>query len=523
MLPTDFIIGHAGFWRQPKHDFFAYLIGWHYFLADSWRLPLLDVPAMGYPEGGNLIYSDGLPVAQLISKAIQSVSGWAINPFGWWVFLTYLLQGGMAARLGRAAGIRTPIGWIAAAILATASVPFMTRIFHVALSSHFLILWALSLYFEDTRDQHLSVVEHFCLGALTLLTNAYLFAMVGAIQAITIVVVWRRKRGSTRQLVQVVLGAATLFALAILIGYGRFVAHPSAIRASGFGVHSWNPATLVLPPPSHWDYLAGLPRVSVPEQLEGESYLGMGALLVLVTVCVARPLPAIRSMRRHWLLASLLLIFVLYASSNRIFLGTHLLLEVPLPLIADHLVGFFRASGRFIWVPLYALVVLSTAALLRWLPRGIAIPVVVIACALQLSEMRSTVRTYRPVIAGPSDDLLDINQFRRWMTHHRRLFQFPSFGCQPPRTIDETFRELQIELLAARLNVPNNSIYTARTLKNCQTEAAWMVNAGIDDGTLYVLKKSAVPQAPALTALAQSPFCVDVDWGLVCSSQPLRR
>ena len=47
-LPLDFIGGNHGFWEQPKHDFYAYTVAWNYFIQDDWRLPLLDVPAMGY-------------------------------------------------------------------------------------------------------------------------------------------------------------------------------------------------------------------------------------------------------------------------------------------------------------------------------------------------------------------------------------------------------------------------------------------------------------------------------------------
>ena len=522
MLPMEFIAGKTGFWTQPKYDFFAYLIAWHYFLPDRWRFPLLDVPAMGYPEGGNLIYSDGLPVAQLLSKAAYSAFGWSINPLGWWILLTYLLQGAMAARLVRAAGVRTPLGWIAAALLATASVPFMTRIFHVALSSHFVILWALALYFENVRDRRLTGLEHVCLSALTLLTNAYLFVMVGMLQAVTVVTLWWRERIPPRQLLRIAIGMGLVFAIGIALGYGRFVADPGSMRASGFGIHSWNPITLLVAPPGHWDHLPVV-RIATAEQAEGESYLGLGALFIIAIVCITRPRAAVRAVNQHRLLITLFVLCLLYAASNRVFWGSRLLFEVPLPPLVEKLVGLFRASGRFVWVPGYALVVLSTAAALRWLPRPAALAVLTLGCLLQLSEVGATMQIFRPVLASPSENLLNVEQMRRWLSHHQRLFQFPSFSCQPPRTVDETFREFQLELLAARLNRPNNSIYTARQLKNCEMEAVSMFKGTMDDGTLYVLKKPAVDLTPAFRALTQSPFCLDVDWGLVCSRQPLRR
>ena len=500
-LPLDFIGGNHGFWEQPKHDFYAYTVAWNYFIQDDWRLPLLDVPAMGYPEGGNLIYSDALPIAQIGSKAVHSALGLAVNPLGWWILLTYLLQGAMAARVVRAAGVRSPLGWIAAAILATATVPFMTRIFHVALSSHFLILWALALYLENTRDRRFTALEHAFLSTLTLLTSAYLFVMVGVLQTVTVAVLWSRNALTRRNVGAIAAGMAAVLAAGLLIGYGRFLVDPGSMRAGGFGILSWNPASLVLAPDSHWDYVAAFPRIVRSEQGEGESYIGLGALIVVAVILIARPRQAISAIARHRLFSLVLGLFLLYAISNRVFLGPHLILEVPLPDAAERLVSFFRASARFVWVPMYALVLLSLSALLKWCPKALAIPVVLVAIVAQLSEARSTVLKFRPQLATPWEDRLDVGQFRRWLSRHQRLFQFPSFSCQPPRTPDDTFREFQIELVAARLNVPTNSLYTARQLKDCAAEALWAVGAELDPTTLYVLNKTAIPQFPPLALL----------------------
>jgi hypothetical protein len=106
-LPTRFITGKGDFWRRPKYDINVYVTTWNYFVHDQWRFPVLDIPTMGYPEGGNVLFTDALPVAQLASKAIHSATGQAANPFGWWIFLTYVLQGAIAARVVRAAGARS--------------------------------------------------------------------------------------------------------------------------------------------------------------------------------------------------------------------------------------------------------------------------------------------------------------------------------------------------------------------------------------------------------------------------------
>ena len=54
-LNLRFIAGTGGRWLRPDNDFNAYLVAWHYFVADRWRLPLFSIPAMGYMRHGHLL------------------------------------------------------------------------------------------------------------------------------------------------------------------------------------------------------------------------------------------------------------------------------------------------------------------------------------------------------------------------------------------------------------------------------------------------------------------------------------
>src|SRR5262245_40898448 len=84
----SFIVGNGDFWVRPTFDYTAYLVAWNYYIRDEWRFPLFDLPDMGYPEGGSVLFNDALPVAALATKVVYTVTGFALNPFGWWIFLT---------------------------------------------------------------------------------------------------------------------------------------------------------------------------------------------------------------------------------------------------------------------------------------------------------------------------------------------------------------------------------------------------------------------------------------------------
>jgi hypothetical protein len=359
------------------------------------------------------------------------------------------------------------------------------------------------------------------LSGVALLVSAYLFVMVSALQAVTVVTLWNARRLTVREwsgLAGIVVGIG---ALAMIMGYGRILSATTTMRAAGYGALSWNPATLVLPPRGYWDSTDDLVRIVTTDQVEGESYVGFGVLLIVATCLVSRFGQVKDAVRRHWLFVAALLMFTAYALSNRISVGGYRILEVPLPQPIYELASFFRASGRFIWVPIYALTLLSFAALIKWVPRRVVVPVILIACLLQFWEVRTTILDNRPVIALPSPDLLDVAAFDGWLNGHRRMFQFPSWSCEPARTTEASFREMQIQLLAARMGVPSNSVYTSRQLKDCAAEAAWADTAELRGGVLYVLNKSQVDRSGALAALAGSAACIDAGWGLVCSRRSL--
>jgi hypothetical protein len=188
----------------------------------------------------------------------------------------------------------------------------------------------------------------------------------------------------------------------------------------------------------------------------------------------------------------------------------------------------FRASGRFLWPVAYARMLGSVAALARWTPPKVAIPVLLIAAVLQFGELRYQVATLRPALAAPATALIDEATVRTWMQGHRRLFQFPSWSCgglgsgRKEDAVVDSFRALQLNLLAARMHLATNTVYTSRHVKDCSAEALWPIRAALGRGVLYLINKGDAPRTPALTRLVQSPACVDAGWAMVCSRTALQ-
>ena len=438
------------------------------------------------------------------------------------MFLTYVLQGAMAARLVCAVGVRSVWACTAAAVLAIVNISFGARLWHTALSSHFVLLWVLALHFESLRRGRAKVIELSVVLALTLLINAYLFAMVFAFAVATLFALWLRGQLTRRDALNSALGAAASVVLGVIAGYGLFLTNPTTMKSHGFGGYSWNLVSLLLPPDGVFGFLAGVSRDATHGQYEGESYIGAGALLLLVLCLAFMPRRVFAYIRTYWVYVAMLVAFAVYAASNLVYVSDVLLIAYDLPQFAIDLGNYFRATGRFIWPLAYSLMILPVACLFRWWHPAAAVAAAMLAVFLQVQEARPIMEHRRHQMAEPYEDLLD-TRFNIWLVGHQRLWQYPSWDCGGLRGSKrawgnrEANRELQVQLAAARLGVPTNSVYTSRVLKNCSTERAWESNPQIEDGTLYLLGLEAVEESATLTSLARSNACLTLEWAVVCS------
>lgn len=516
-LDPLFILGTGGEWLRPANDFNAYLVAWHYFIADAWRFPLFSLPMMGYPEGGNLLFNDALPLTAIPTKLLFELTGARVNPLGGWIFLTYVLQGVMAARLVRAVGVRSVAASVGAAILAVCPTFFLWRLGHTALSSHFLILWALALYFESVRALHPRLREMWLLAGLTLLVNSYLFAMVMILHVTTLVARWRHGRLTWQEARTTVVGGAAVATIALVAGYGTLLVDPSSMRSGGYGEFSWNLVGLLFPV-----QIAPI-RDATGGQGEGEAYIGNGALLLLLTCLLTGPRAIREHVRHHRALCGVLALLAVYAATNRVYFGSTLVLEYFLPNRVIALFSYFRGTGRFIWPLAYSLIVLPVALAFRWWRPAVATVVVAIAAVLQVQGALRPMELMRAYTAHPDLDLIDNARIAEWMQEHQRMWQYPSWRCGglgPATRVfadDDCNRELQLQLLAARIGLPTNSVYSSRSLKSCTREATWADDPRLEPDVLYFLNRGAVAASPPLAQLAASDHCITLSWAIVCS------
>ena len=203
---------------------------------------------------------------------------------------------------------------------------------------------------------------------MTLLTNAYLFAMVFALVVVTAIALWVRRQLDVRAAGYLALGMVAVAALGVAAGYGLVISNPTTMKSEGFGRFSWNLVSLLVPPQGFFGIASNITRDATHGQYARRSVHRHGRAAVARGCYRIGAEGVLASVRRHWILCALLVAFAVYAASNLVYAGSVLLISYDLPDAALSLGNYFRATGRFIWPLAYSLTLLPLAWLFRSWP-----------------------------------------------------------------------------------------------------------------------------------------------------------
>lgn len=496
-LSPGYIDGSGAYWQALVGDPAKGEIGWYYYACDVWRFPLLAIGNYHYPEGGSIVLSDSLPLFALPAKLLYRLfwpdGGTPPIYTGVWVALCLVLQAIAASRLLRALGVVGVVAHLAGLVLFCYLPIVFLRFGQTALMAQFLILFALDGYVRAKRNG-LSRRQWIVLCVwplLGLLVTPYLAAMSGAVVVATILDQWRERRIGARG-VLLRFGSIAVSAL-VLMWLGGFF---SASRDFGdYGLYSMNLLSPWVPFPNtaagQW-LGTQIPVITATNQWEGGAYLGAGVLLLC-----AFALPALRdwraNLRRHAVLLAVLIALLAFAVSHRIGFGSRELLRLPLPDALLHLFSQFRGSGRFVWVPIYALLAgLIAAVLARYGGRSV-LAILVLAALAQIVDAWPMQSSMRAASASAAPASIDRVAWTHLVSTHQRIFQFPSFECGGlfGRGVPGSkFREIEFDWIAAQQNKPTNSAYLARFTKDCERERRDAAAHHDEHGVLYLYRST---------------------------------
>jgi len=465
------LLGTAEYWDSPHgivggsaNDMLTSLSGYDTFVRDSWRWPLLRVEGMGGPGGTNIAFVDGAPGLALIGRAIFRLTGSTPVLFGVWTAGCFVLMATASTGLVRRLGGRSVAAGVAAAAIGVSMPALLARWGHNTLMAQGLIPLVLVAYLNVVAGMKplraFALMLALCL--LSILTIPYLFFMTIAVALAGLGQAGLRK---VVPLPQTVLACSGLIGscLLALFALGHLTGGLFADR--GFGVFSMNLLSPFVPQVSGLFPGARGMVDATGGQYEGFVYLGFGLILLIALAApeLRQRLPG--RVRRHALLSIVLAVSVALAVSNKVYAGSLLLLSFPVPEFLSGVTGIVRSSGRLAWIALYLGAALAVATIARW---RLALPLLLGASLLQWMDAGAFRASIRESVAGPFSTI-DRIAWTSAMPFVSRIAVDPPFLCIGASPDQDAMQHAaaEIQLKAAQADVPNNSVYAARTRPDC--------------------------------------------------------
>jgi len=518
---------HADFWRAPHNDMATMLAGQEALFHQAWRFPLVVTDRLLSPTLLSTVYTDSIPWMTIALKATGLWHG--LNGLGLFFLLSYVLQPVAMITLLRALDVRQVVLLALGGLLALLTPAFLMRHGHVALSGHWVVIFALAVAVDSIRHGlTLRRGAAFAgLAALAMGVHAYHLPPIGFCFAAAMASELAQKRPKAllncAKASALVLLAMALTAL--LLGYGIGQGAGGG-KSPIIGYYSMNILGPILPQGSAifgQTFEGGWFKQTLDpnggQWFEGYNYLGAGVLFTIAAGALLSvrhgwlPMSA-RAWTRRWLpLALAMLALTIWAIGPNPYLGQRLLFTGPTLSGVFEWLSLFRAHGRLFWAAGYLLTAVSIVQIGRHARPLTLLAIAAIAVGLQWGdshEMRAGVRhTFSE--GAPSYHPVDLE--RSAALHNRPWVFAPTYFCA--NNVVDQMEISQLTLAAVRTGGSSNSASTARDQGiACQTpEDLFKVAAPNDPRITVVLEESAGANYGRFT---QRTDCRRFLRGLIC-------
>ena len=509
-FPAGFVTGTSSYWLTEVDDVTQYFAGFNAFFSAPFSYPLLAFDSINYPQGTRATFVDTIPLYALLLKLLVPTSFAPFNPFGVWVALAFVGQAVCAWWILRELQVKSWLALLALIVCLLTFPALTTRLGHISLMSHWIILSSLALYIRCRRTSEPQRWAWSLLLVAAFYINIYLCVMASAVYMVSCL--YNRAKFHPAE-----VGRALIPFL--IIGVSLFLTvlpmeRVAVAAETGFGTYSMN-----LLSPFHGGNYLKFPDPEMPGQYEGFNYLGLGVLLAFALSFVLNRKAAVGSFSQHRALTWLMFLFTAYALSNIVYYGIHEVVTINYPSFMDRITSQFRASGRFFWPVGYCVVIFAIATLYKRLGPVLFAGCMVVLVLLQVSDLSNLRHRLVDTAKRPAAAVLTQSAWDQQVTSEiQYLYFFPKFRCGRSDLILNTL--MPTMRYAAVHNIKINTGYVARANSNCNAESTKAeIAASAPDHSLYVFVKGDFPQVEQVKALfpaEQQPICKEIDFAHIC-------
>lgn len=398
-----------GIWDLTQH-----YLGWVCYRNSPWQFPLGLLEGLS-TDPISIFYTDSIPLFAFLFKLLSPLLPATFQYFGLFTFLSYGLMGGFSALLLKKLTGDSAFSLIGCCFFILAPAMIKRTFYHTALSAHFLIPAGLALW---AYKKDLSFASYRLLWAILATTatliNPYFTPMVLGILLCAILQDLaerffsrnEKKHEKRKPVISVVLNhladflasVITLVAAAYVFGlfYGPVDPAGSGVEKISFNLLSFFQSENYLLYIENYRYLWASQNYSrflrtdwfySCWQTEGFAYLGLGLIVLLLTLClftilslvwrkiISRNKQACKALSPHqksllisWSVYGLCFLFL--ALSPKATAGESVLYHIRYPDVILRLLATFRSTGRLIWPVYYGVITLLLLGFYRLcLPR----------------------------------------------------------------------------------------------------------------------------------------------------------
>lgn len=495
-------------------DWIQHYVGWAFFREEPLGLPLGKLTRLGAPIGTSVAMTDANPLMSMVFRPFSTLLPAEFQFIGLAMALNFALQGWVGARLARAVGAK-PAAQMLGAALFVLTPPLMERISHGhdGLTAQWTVLAALLLLVGDVAEWTprglSSALVTLC--AVAIATHSYVIAIVFPLLCCALLRLSRYEPRIPRQQALLTLAGMLLavFGLASMLG---FLGGDEIPWRGGFGVYTADLTTLFNP--MAWSRLLPTLPTHVGAD-EGFAYLGAGGILLVVSGLALGAWKRPEGLHRGWWLLGVVTVGATWmafsdwvAYKGTVILDLRAITEPLLPLFS-----VLRASGRFIWVLHYGLLLLGFTCVVRALDASKSTLLLGACVALQLVDLNP--QRIDSAFNQPPAFPLRSHVWQHVTDPYEHLVLYPPVftdsgvhcGTQefPPRF------ELPFGVLAARGNVSINSAFASRcdhrAIEGYCAALTTQINArNFEKDTVYIVHDAALPQFAEVSSMECGRF-----------------
>lgn len=398
-------------------DLAQHYLGWMMYRNSEWNFPIIGLNKnLVYPTGISIVYTDSIPLFAIIFKIFSKLLPDTFQYFGLFGLMCYILQGSISSMILYEI-LREWKYSLIGSIFFSIATPLLQRLFllhHTALGAQWIILLSIYIYILNIKNNYSTkwnvlVWSTICIIAVSI--HMYFLPMVYLILVAQLGYEIYSNKNNIRRAINILLitSSTTLVFMYIL---GMFMGNTNS-SIGGLGIYNSN-IGLLFNPQGFSKYLKSFPTAT-EGQYEGMVYLGLG-IIVLLSVAVILIVytnfnnslnNVIMKNKRYIPLIFVTLICIFIAYSPIITSGTYTLLTIPYPKFIINMWSIFRASGRFMWVPMYLLFIAVIVLLYRKIKNKLIVYILVImGVILQFLDESKVIQSLDNIVEVKSEKQL---------------------------------------------------------------------------------------------------------------------